>query len=93
MTGESIGVCEAISGADPDGLSAEQQERLARLLDDCLQRLEQDRPVDPRRLIAEHPDLAGPLEACLRNLEFLRVAAGELAPNRCDSRPPLYIRA
>ena len=46
---------------------------LARVLESYLAGLEAGRPADPDRLIAAHPELAGPLRACLK---VMHLAAG-----------------
>ena len=43
------------------------------VLDDYLAAVEAGRPVDTKQLLAEHPELSGPLRACLR---ILRLADG-----------------
>ncbi len=61
-------------------LSVAQQQRLTELLDAYLARLERGDTVDRAALIEAHPDLAGPLQACLEGLEFLQDAAAGFAP-------------
>jgi serine/threonine protein kinase len=55
---------------------------LARVLEGCLSDLEAGRPVDPERVAAEHPAVAGRLRACLASLLLVqaRSAAGPAAP-------------
>jgi tetratricopeptide (TPR) repeat protein len=49
--------------------------RLVRILDRYLAALQEGAVLDKSALLAEHPDLAEDLEACLASLEFIRHAA------------------
>jgi serine/threonine-protein kinase len=51
-------------------------EQVARICEAFLADLEADRPADPRRLLADHPELASELRACLEVLNI----AGSFAP-------------
>ena len=53
------------------------ESELARLLDAYLAEVEAGRPVDPERLLAEHPELAGPLRDCLRVFDLADELAGD----------------
>ena len=58
---------------------------VARVLEAYLADLEAGRPADPDRLIAAHPELAGPLRACLK---VMHLAAGRAMPaERRGCRP------
>ncbi|MEO8496901.1 MAG: protein kinase, partial [Planctomycetota bacterium] len=58
-------------------LSSEQKERLSEILDRYLSSLESGLPIQPETLVAEHPDLAEPLQTYLSSLDELhRAAAG-----------------
>ena len=50
---------------------AELSEELVRLLDDYLTQLKAGKSPDRARLLAEHPELASQLQACLVGLEFI----------------------
>ena len=56
-----------------DGLSTEQGERLARVLDDYLSRLDEGLPPSAQKLINENPDLAEPLASYLDQLDAQRI--------------------
>ncbi|HUE69396.1 MAG TPA: serine/threonine-protein kinase [Pirellulaceae bacterium] len=58
----------AVEG-EPD--STLEDAKVARILDDYLADLERGRPVDPQRLLAEHPAIARRLRACLSGLSLL----------------------
>ena len=68
-----------------DGLSTEQGERLARVLDDYLSRLDEGLPPSAQKLINENPDLAEPLASYLDQLEALHDVAVGFSPGT-DSR-------
>lgn len=59
-------------------ISEAAEERLARVLEEYLQDLENGRPADAARLLQEHPDLAEPLQECFSGLRFLHEAAQDL---------------
>jgi serine/threonine protein kinase/tetratricopeptide (TPR) repeat protein len=63
-----------------DGLSVSQQQRLSVLLDEYLAGLERGQPLDRAQLIADSPDLAGPIQVYLDSLELLQDAAAGFAP-------------
>lgn len=52
---------------------------LARLLDDYLAELQAGRRPDRAKLLADHPGLAGELDACLAGLDFIHRAAQPVA--------------
>lgn len=59
------------------GLTPEQKERLTEILDRYLSALENGVPLSADELLAQHPDVAGPLRAYLDRLDALHdVAAG-----------------
>lgn len=58
-----------------DGLTDEQRQRLIDVLDGYLRSLESGMPPNEEQLIEQHPDLAEPLQAYLRNLLELHDAA------------------
>jgi serine/threonine-protein kinase len=64
---------EANGSLDGDAGATSEEAALARVLESYLSGLEAGRPADPVRLIADHPDLAGPLRACLK---VMHLAAG-----------------
>lgn len=57
------------------GLTIEQEERLAELMDEYFASLEQGRPISREQLVARHPDLAHELCEYLDSLDFLEQAA------------------
>ncbi len=63
-----------------EGLSPDLQQRLSQLLDAYLTSVEQGEPLDRDRLLAENPDLAGPLAEYLDSLELLQDAAAGFQP-------------
>ena len=64
---------EALRSIEGDTGPATDESALARVLESYLAALEAGHPPDPDRLIAAHPDLAGPLRACLK---VMHLAAG-----------------
>ena len=54
------------------------------MLESYLAGLEAGRPADPERLIAAHPELAGPLRACLK---VMHLAAGLSDASGPPARP------
>lgn len=71
----------APNGMDPGpsstcGISAspDEQDRLAQILDEYLQGVEQGQPVSPEELLARHPDLAGRLSGYLSGLRLFHDA-------------------
>ncbi len=63
------------------GLTPEQKERLTEILDRYLSALENGVPPPPEEILAQHPDLAGPLRLYLDRLDALHdVAAGFVGP-------------
>ena len=60
-----------------ESLPVDRQEKLAELLDACLQRLERGERCDTDELLRQHPDLAEPLAAFLQSLSFLHLAVRE----------------
>ncbi len=66
---------------DGDSLDAALDAELARVLEAYLADLEAGRPVDPDRLLAEHPDLAEQLRSCLAVVNLAdRVADASATP-------------
>ncbi len=61
-----------------------EESALARVLESYLAGLEAGCPVDPERLIAAHPELAGPLRACLK---VMHLAAGVSGASGPPARP------
>ena len=65
--------------------------RLASVLDDYLQKLEQGNPPDRQSLLDRHPDIAEDLESCFASLDFIGVAGIEAVGSRelvsPDTRP------
>ncbi len=64
---------EAHRSVNGDTGESPEEAALARVLESYLAGLEAGRPADPDRLVAAHPELAGPLRACLR---VMHLAAG-----------------
>ncbi|MCY2992747.1 MAG: tetratricopeptide repeat protein [Planctomycetota bacterium] len=63
------------------GLTPEQKEHLTEILDRYLSALENGVPPPPEEILAQHPDLAGPLRLYLDRLDALHdVAAGFVGP-------------
>jgi len=60
-------------------LAPDQQDRLARILDDYLVSLENGMPLSAEQLIGEHPELAEQLRSYLDGLELLQDAAAGFA--------------
>lgn len=63
-----------------DGLSTEQEQRLACVLDDYLCRLDEGLPPSAQKLIDQNPDLAEPLASYLDQLEALHDVAVGFSP-------------
>jgi serine/threonine protein kinase len=55
------------------------EEELVRVMEAYIAEVEAGRPVDPERLLSEHPSIAEPLRACLATLDFVRRAARSLS--------------
>lgn len=70
-----------------DRLTAEQQERLAHILDEYLSDRESDLPPDVDEIVAAHPDLKEALEISLRSLEFLDRATNQMAATESPGVP------
>ncbi len=69
-------------------LTAEQKERLTDILDEYLSALETGVPLDVKKLLEQHPDLAEPLTMYLNRLEELHdVAAGFGGPSQRSGTP------
>lgn len=66
---------------DAQDLPTERQERLAGILDQYLQSIEQGTPATPERLLAEHPEDAPYLEGYLSSLKLFHRAADGLREN------------
>jgi serine/threonine protein kinase len=64
---------------DPASESTAQDAELARVLEACLADIEAGKPVDPGRLVAEHPSIADRLQTCLITLNLVQQAAAGLA--------------
>lgn len=76
MTGQSVA-----ESASVDSLSPEQQDRLMDVLERFVEDVEHGFAPDADQLVAQHPDLAGPLKAHLDSLKLLHQAADELSPS------------
>jgi len=61
--------------SDRTQTQSQSESRLAHILDDYLAALQAGRPPARDALLAEHPDLAVDLDACLASLEFIRCAS------------------
>ncbi len=85
MTTQTIAL--PLQDAGLDGLSPEQRERLSRILDEYFCKAENGQPVEPRRLIAEHPDLAGPLVTYLESVRVLHDGGEEFVETLNDVLP------
>lgn len=72
-------------------LTDEQRERLTSLLDVYLQALEQGVPASPQQMLADHPDLAEPLQVYLDSLHRLHDVAGGFAGASKTNAPPLQL--
>ena len=70
-------------------LSADDQQRLANILEQYLIECEKGLPADPEQLIARHADLAAPLRAYLKSIHLLHEAAGGVAAPEIPSEAPL----
>jgi serine/threonine protein kinase len=68
----SLPTAPSVEANDP----AADDVKLARVLETCLADLEAGRTVDPERLLADHPAIAGRLRACLASLDLVRQGAG-----------------
>ena len=70
--------------ADPEATGTYQPvdsaSELVDVLDRYLADLQVGRAPDRARRLAEHPDLARPLQQCLAGIEFIHRAAGPAAP-------------
>jgi hypothetical protein len=66
--------------ASADALSPAQRERMMEVLERYVDDVERGFAPDADQLVAEHPDLAGPLKAHLESLKLLNQAAAELRP-------------
>ncbi len=63
--------------------SMEHAEELAQILDEYVADLKAGKAIDRAKLLAEHPDLAVPLEQCLAGLEFIhRVSKPSESPQQ-----------
>jgi serine/threonine protein kinase len=76
-----------VNTASPSRQALEPTSEVLRILEGYLQQLEQGGEPDPEALLAQHPQLAVPLRACLASLEFLHDAALSL---RGGDRPALH---
>ena len=54
-----------------------EEEHLVQVLESYLSDLESGRPVDPQRLMAEHPSIAPRLKTCLAGLQLIGDASGD----------------
>ena len=70
----SLGPTGSLADANASGVS---EARLAAILDDYLARVEAGQSIDQEAFIAEHPEDADALRACLGGLDFI---AGQVAP-------------
>lgn len=61
-----------------DRLSDDDQNRLARILEECMLGLENGEAFDVEKLVGEHPELAEPLRRCLASLQTLHDAVQDL---------------
>jgi tRNA A-37 threonylcarbamoyl transferase component Bud32 len=76
-----------IDRLDPDSLPAQEMAtpadsaaELVGILDRYMAELRSGRAPDRDRLLADHPELAAQLEACLAGIEFVHLAAGPAIP-------------
>jgi serine/threonine protein kinase len=67
----SITAPAAVLPPDPE------EEHLVQVLEGYLSDLESGRPVDPQRLMAEHPSIAPRLKTCLAGLQLIGDASGD----------------
>ena len=70
-------------------LPAAEQERLALILDEYLQGLEQGQPIEPDELLARHPDVADRLRGYLSGLRLFHHAVAERAAGVASGEPKL----
>ncbi|MCH8922775.1 MAG: serine/threonine protein kinase [Planctomycetes bacterium] len=70
-------------------LNADDQQRLASILEQYLIEFEKGLPVDREQLIARHADLAEPLRAYLKSIHLLHEAAGGMATEGAKAEKPL----
>ena len=68
------------SAWDAHQLRSDQQERLARIMDDCLVAMERGEPIDVDSLCDEHVELADGIRHYLEGLEFVHEAAVGFRP-------------
>ena len=78
---------EALRPLDGDTGTTPEESALARVLESYLAGLEAGRPADPERLIAAHPELAGPLRACLKVMHLAAGLSDASGPPAGRSRP------
>ncbi len=71
-----------------DGLSECQQLRLTEILDECMSSFEAGRPVDESAIIADHPELAGPLVEYFESIRFLFEASSGIRPHPTQTEHP-----
>jgi serine/threonine protein kinase/Tfp pilus assembly protein PilF len=76
-----------VNATTPSRQALEPTSEVLRILEGYLQQLEQGGEPDPEALLAQHPQLAEPLRACLASLAFLHDAALSL---RGGQRPALH---
>ena len=69
-------------------LNADDQQRLASILEQYLIEFEKGLPVDQEQLIARHADLAEPLRAHLKSIHLLHEAAGGMAGQGASAEIP-----
>ena len=74
--------CEATSTVGVTREDIESENTLVRVLDDYLADLQQGKVPDKATLLAAHPSIAGPLEACLAGIDFVhRTEESDQLPN------------
>lgn len=92
-SGEGIVPVGQVSSLPPAGPSepipAAEDEELVRVLDEYLSDLESGRPVDPERMLSQHPTIAHRLRACLSGLSLLDEATSPRTPLGGNTPPEI----
>ncbi|MHB1560919.1 MAG: serine/threonine-protein kinase, partial [Isosphaeraceae bacterium] len=82
MSGEDLSI------GNGTGVSNSEDAEVARVLDEYLAALEAGRPADPGRLLAEHPEIASQLRACLEVMHLADRVADGPGPEAADGSEP-----
>src|SRR5437899_1015650 len=68
--------------------AAASDSQLVQILDRYLEALQTGTPLDKDAILAQHPELAADLEACLASLEFIRKGAIQVPLREGDGKNP-----